>query len=43
MKESSAIKLVVYGLLLLLLAITIWLVYDAPASFLDVRVVYQGF
>jgi hypothetical protein len=33
----------IYALLVVLSLAALWLVFSAPASFLDARVVYQGF
>jgi hypothetical protein len=33
----------IYGLLVVLSLAALWLVFNAPANFLNARVVYQGF
>ena len=43
MKPPLIIEHAVYGLLIVLSLVAIWLVLNAPANFLNARVVYQGF
>jgi hypothetical protein len=43
MKTSPFIERAIYGLLIVLSLVAIWLVLNAPANFLNARVVYQGF
>jgi hypothetical protein len=43
MKPPRIIEHAVYGLLIVLSLVAIWLVLNAPANFLNARVVYQGF
>lgn len=43
MKTSPNIERAIYGLLIILSLVAIWLVLNAPADFLNARVVYQGF
>jgi hypothetical protein len=38
-----AIKRLVYFFLVVLSLAALWLVFNAPANFLNARVVYQGF
>ena len=43
MKTNPIIERAIYGLLIVLSLVAIWLVLYAPAYFLNARVVYQGF
>jgi hypothetical protein len=43
MKTNPIIERAIYGLLIILSLVAIWLVLNAPANFLNARVVYQGF
>ncbi len=43
MKTQPIIERAIYALVVVLSLAAIWLVLNAPASFLNVRVVYQGF
>jgi hypothetical protein len=43
MKTNPIIERAIYGLLIVLSLVAIWLVLNAPANFLNARVVYQGF
>ena len=43
MKPPRIIERAIYGLLIVLSLVAIWLVLNAPATFLNTRVVYQGF
>jgi hypothetical protein len=43
MKISPLINRLIYALAVILSLIVLWLVQNAPADFLNARVVYQGF
>jgi hypothetical protein len=43
MKVPRIIKRAVYALVVVLSLVALWLVLNAPANFLNARVVYQGF
>ncbi len=43
MKIPPIIERTIYALVVVLSLIAVWLVLNAPASFLNARVVYQGF
>jgi hypothetical protein len=43
MKLQRIIEHCVYGVLIALALTALWLVFNAPANFLNARVVYQGF
>ena len=43
MKTNPIIERAIYGLLIVPSLVAIWLVLNAPANFLNARVVYQGF
>ncbi|HEX7571106.1 MAG TPA: hypothetical protein VF492_11430 [Verrucomicrobiae bacterium] len=43
MKRNPAIEIIVHALVVALSLVALWLVLNAPASFLNARVVYQGF
>jgi hypothetical protein len=43
MKPSKTLEQLIYALLVVLSLIAVWLVLNAPANFLNARVVYQGF
>jgi hypothetical protein len=43
MKVPQIIKPGVYALVIVLSLVALWLVFNAPASFLNARIVYQGF
>jgi hypothetical protein len=43
MRLRPIIKKAVYLLVVVLSLATLWLVFNAPANFLNVRSVYQGF
>ena len=43
MKLRQIVEPAVYVLVVVLSVAALWLVFNAPASFLNARVVYQGF
>ncbi len=43
MMLQKMIERFIYALIIVLSLIALWLVFNAPASFLNARVVYQGF
>lgn len=43
MKTSPVIERAIYALVVVLSLAALWLVLNAPANFLNARVVYQGF
>jgi hypothetical protein len=43
MKSPQIIEHCVYGVLIALALAALWLVFNAPSTFLNARVVYQGF
>ena len=43
MQSSSRIRKGIFALIVLLSLAALWLVFNAPANFLNARVVYQGF
>ena len=43
MKTTPAVERFIYALVALLSLAALWLVWNAPASYLDARPVYQGF
>jgi len=43
MKVPQIIKPGVYALVIVLSLVALWLVFNAPANFLNARIVYQGF
>jgi hypothetical protein len=43
MSSPKIITRFVYGLIVVLSLAALWLVFNAPANFLNARVVYQGF
>ena len=43
MKIPPIIERTIYALLVVLSLVAVWLVLNAPANFLNARVVYQGF
>jgi hypothetical protein len=43
MKPPSIIERALYALVVVLSLVALWLVFNAPANFLNARVVYQGF
>ena len=43
MKIPLIIERVIYALVVVLSLVAVWLVLNAPANFLNARVVYQGF
>jgi hypothetical protein len=43
MKSSRIMERIAYFLVVVLSLVALWLVANAPANFLNARVVYQGF
>jgi len=43
MKIQSLTERIIYFLVIILSLAALWLVFNAPANFLNARVVYQGF
>jgi len=43
MRNKSLIEQIIYALIVVLSLVAVWLVLNAPANFLNARVVYQGF
>ena len=43
MKTPRIIERAIYALVVVLSLVAVWLVLNAPANFLNARVVYQGF
>ena len=43
MKIPPIIERAIYALIVVLSLVAVWLVLNAPANFLNARVVYQGF
>jgi hypothetical protein len=43
MKIPPIIERTIYALVVVLSLVAVWLVLNAPANFLNARVVYQGF
>lgn len=43
MKLPPIIERLIYGLIIVLSLAALWLVHNAPSSFLSAHVVYQGF
>jgi len=43
MRNKSLIEQIIYALIVALSLVAVWLVLNAPANFLNARVVYQGF
>jgi hypothetical protein len=43
MKIPLIIERAIYALIVVLSLVAVWLVLNAPANFLNARVVYQGF
>jgi hypothetical protein len=43
MKLPPIIERTIYALVVVLSLVAVWLVLNAPANFLNARVVYQGF
>jgi hypothetical protein len=43
MNNSPVIERAIYALVVVLSLVALWLVLNAPATFLNARVVYQGF
>ena len=43
MKLPRTIERAIYAVIVLLSLVALWLVFNAPASLLNARVVYQGF
>jgi hypothetical protein len=43
MKAKPIIERSIYALVVALSLVALWLVFNAPANFLNARVVYQGF
>ena len=41
--QSESLKSAIYVLVVVLSLVALWLVLNAPSSFLNVHVVYQGF
>jgi len=43
MKINLVIERTIYALVVVLALVALWLVANSPSTFLDARVVYQGF